>query len=109
MKNKGNDNKLLKEFGTLIKELSSSNDNFNPSFNKEEHESNSRLIITKLFLTWYFILIFGFFVFSLIYNLLSILLGSTNLLDIYKTVTIITTSLSGGVGFVIGYYFKNKN
>ncbi len=89
-------------------------------FNKTEHDTRSRLEITKLILWWYFILISLSFLFSGIYNFLAawvnnvISIGShpqvcLEYLDVYKTVTIITTALTGIVGFVIGYYFKGSN
>lgn len=85
-------------------------------FNKTEHESKSRLEITKLFLKWYFCLIAGGFLFCLIYNFFAAYLNYTftlesplKYLDISNTVSLITNTLTGGMGFVIGYYFKNKD
>jgi hypothetical protein len=86
---------------TLIKDLISSNENWVPSFNKDKHDSESRLSITKLVLTWYFKLISGFFIKSLVFNIIMIFAGKENqALDVFKTVKIITTSLSGGVVFL---------
>jgi hypothetical protein len=85
-------------------------------FNPEHHNSKLRGEITTLFLKWYFGLIAGSFAFSAIYNFLAGLLNyhytqnnPINYLDVSNTVSIVTTTLSSGVGFVIGYYFKNKN
>jgi|WetSurMetagenome_2_1015567.scaffolds.fasta_scaffold673748_1 hypothetical protein len=86
-----------------------------PSFDKLKHDSESRLSITKLFLIWYFSLIAGSFIFSAAYNFLAAYINlknpnnPINYLDVSNTVSIITTTLSSGVGFVIGYYFKNSN
>jgi len=93
-----------------------------------EHGDKSRLIITQLFLRCYFILIAAAFGFCYVYNSwaakanieliakLSVdITGKSQqlhdlipYLDVSNTVSIITTTLSSGVGFVIGYYFKNK-
>lgn len=87
-----------------------------PAFNKTKHESESRLIITQLFLNAFFLLIAGGFLFCLIYNFGAAYLNKylelaspIKYLDIANTVSLITTTLSGGMGFVIGYYFKNKD
>lgn len=82
-------------------------------FNKDEHNADSRLSITKLFLKWYFSLIAGAFLFTGLYNFFAAdfnnLWGAAiPYLEVTNTVSIITTTLSSGVGFVIGYYFKNK-
>lgn len=98
------------ELSKLDKEIESS------SFDQKEYDSKSRLEITKLFLKWYFGLICGGFIFCLIYNYGAAYLNfqfrelnnSMKYVDISNTVTIITTTLSSGMGFVIGYYFKNK-
>lgn len=95
-----------------------------PEFDQTQHDSESRKEITKLFLKWYFCLIAGAFAFCAIYNFvaaklnLGILKAAHDLsierpelltyLEVSNTVAIITTTLSSGVGFVIGYYFKNK-
>jgi hypothetical protein len=85
-------------------------------FDKIAHDSKSRLEITKLFLKWYFCLIGGGFLFCLIYNFLAAYLNyklkldtPLKYLDISNTVSLITNTLTGGMGFVIGYYFKNKD
>ena len=85
-------------------------------FSKEEHDSKSRLEITKLFLKAYFWLIGGSFIFCLVYNYGAALINShfkldlpIKYVDVTNTVSIITTTLSGGMGFVIGFYFKNKD
>jgi len=84
-------------------------------FNPKQHDSEARREITKLFLKWYFVLIAFAFLFSAGYNFyaayMNIALSSTDklkYLEITNTVSLITTTLSSGVGFVIGYYFKNK-
>lgn len=84
-------------------------------FNKEEHDSKSRLEITKLYLNYYFLLIAGGFAFCLVYNYGAAwfnhyitLENPIKYADISNTVSIVTTTLSSGMGFVIGYYFKNK-
>lgn len=86
-------------------------------FNHGEHEATSRLEITKLFLWWFFILIAGAFIFGGTYNFIAAHLnmhlipaGKVQLeyLNIVDTVSVVTTTLSGSVGFVIGFYFKNK-
>ena len=93
------------------------------SFDKIKHDSESRLQITKLFLWAYFILIAASFVFCYTYNnnIADLYLVATkssasgtlpvNVLPEYinvsQTVSLITATLSSGVGFVIGYYFKN--
>jgi len=85
-------------------------------FDKDEHDTKSRLEITKLFLNWYFWLIAGSFVFCLFYNLLVASMNAWWLhnkniipyIEVSNTVAIVTTTLSSGLGFVIGYYFKNK-
>lgn len=109
-------NNLMSVLDALNARVESSQDKFDAS----EHDSRSRLEITKLFLKWYFCLIAGSFIFSLVYNFWAASINSDlisknqqlqNLipyLDVSNTVSIITTTLSSGVGFVIGYYFKNK-
>lgn len=83
-------------------------------FNKDEHESKSRLEITRLILKWYFRLVAGSFGFCFFYNCTIAFLNDSlecepiPYLDVYNTVSIITASLTGIVGFVIGYYFKGK-
>lgn len=85
-----------------------------PKFDKSQHDSESRLEITKLFLKWYFSLIAGTFIFTALYNFIAAIINSKipnsalPYLEVVNTVAIITTTLSSGVGFVIGYYFKNK-
>lgn len=84
-----------------------------PSFDKTKHDSESRLTITRIFLISYFLLIAGAFLFSAAYNFISAYINLKNpnnpisYLDVSNTVSIITTTLSSGMGFVIGYYFKN--
>lgn len=85
-------------------------------FHQQEHDSKSRLEITKLFLRSYFYLIAGAFIFCLIYNYGAALINSywevnvpIRYVDVTNTVSLITTTLSGGMGFVIGFYFKNKD
>jgi len=86
-----------------------------PAFNKTKHDSESRFNITKLFLKWYFCLISGSFVFAAVYNFIAANINiripenQINYLDVSNTVSIITTTLSGAAGFVIGYYFKTKD
>jgi len=86
------------------------------SFNAKKHDRETRKQITKLFLNWYFWLIILAFLFCLGYNwiiaLLNINLLSKGMelipyIEVSNTVSLITTTLSSGVGFVIGYYFKN--
>lgn len=86
------------------------------SFNANKHDRETRKQITKLFLNWYFWLIILAFLFCLGYNwiiaLLNINLLSKGMelipyIEVSNTVSLITTTLSSGVGFVIGYYFKN--
>lgn len=85
------------------------------NWNKEKHEGEARLAITRLVLWWYFVLITFSFLFAAGYNFIASSLN-TNIpqesiipyLDIFNTVSLITSSLGSGVGFVIGYYFKNK-
>lgn len=84
-----------------------------PVFNKDQHNADSRLSITKLFLKWYFCLIGGAFLFTGLYNFIAAHLNhmwasGIPFIEVTNTVSIITTTLSSGVGFVIGYYFKNK-
>lgn len=101
----------IKDFKQLL------NDNSPDSkFHQQEHDSKSRLEITRLFLKSYFYLIAGGFIFCLVYNYGAALINSYSKLDIpiryvdvTNTVSIITTTLSGGMGFVIGFYFKNKD
>jgi hypothetical protein len=87
-----------------------------PTFNKTEHDSNSRLEVTKLILTWYFALIVCSFLFVPLYNLLIAFLNDYYLIEnpityieVSPTVSIVTNTLNGIIGFVIGYYFKNKD
>lgn len=85
------------------------------NFNKARHDSESRLKITNLFLWWYFALICFSFIFAGIYNYIAAHLNQElakenmiSYLDVSNTVSLITATLSSGVGFVIGYYFKSK-
>lgn len=85
-------------------------------FNTQQHDRESRLTITKMFLSWFFMLIGFSFIFSAFYNFMAALINTNpnlqdkiQMLDVANTVSIITTTLSSGVGFVIGYYFKNKD
>ncbi len=85
------------------------------NWNKEKHDNEARLSITKLVLWWYFGLIIFSFLYAAGYNSLAIFLNqhlttaeSIKLLDVSNTVSLITSTLGSGVGFVIGYYFKNK-
>lgn len=102
---------ILDKFGEKVVEKS--------KFDANKHAHESRLKITTLFLVAYFLLIAGSFIFSMIYNFHAAHINEELLktnpnahfldyLDVYNTVSIITTTLSSGVGFVIGYYFKNK-
>lgn len=86
-------------------------------FDPGQHGAEARLTITKLFLKWYFCLIAGSFIFCLAYNFIAAsinhnltLTGESIIpyLELTNTVSLITTTLSSGLGFVIGYYFKNK-
>lgn len=84
-------------------------------FDRTQHDSESRLKITTLFLKWYFWLIAGAFLFTGFYNFIAAWISfkipehPIPLLEVTNTVSLITTTLSSGVGFVIGYYFKNKD
>lgn len=89
---------------------------FDPTFELKKHDRETKWKITRLFLTWYFVLIILAFLFCLGYNwiiaLLNINLLSNGMelipyIEVSNTVSLITTTLSSGVGFVIGYYFKN--
>lgn len=98
--------------GTLRK-LKDKVDSDNPNFDQPKHDSESRLEITRLFLKWYFGLIAGSFIFAAFYNWIFACINfktQANIayLDISDTVSIVTTTLNTGFGFVIGYYFKNK-
>jgi len=94
------------------------------SFDKIKHDSESRLQITKLLLWAYFILIAASFAFCYLYNdhIADLYLSAAKALptditlpinglpeyiNVSQTVSLITATLSSGVGFVIGYYFKN--
>ncbi|MDA0781891.1 MAG: hypothetical protein PQ612_02185 [Rickettsiales bacterium] len=103
---------------SLLNEVSVSLAKSDAKFDKTEHINKSRLAITKLFLKWYFCLIVFGFIFSAGYNFmvakinLSLLTSnatSLDFIDVGNTVALITSTLSSGVGFVIGYYFKNKD
>lgn len=90
-------------------------DRYGTSFDQRRHDSESRLRITTLFLKWFFSLILFSFLFSAAYNFVAAWINTNRdltdkipLLDVSNTVSIVTTTLSSGVGFVIGYYFKNK-
>jgi ABC-type Fe3+ transport system permease subunit len=104
--------KTLKAVQKNLKDL----DKERGKFDKEKHDHESRLKITQLFLKWYFALIVFSFCFAIVYNFAAAYMNDgTNVennylpyLDVSNTVSIITTTLSSGVGFVIGYYFKNK-
>jgi len=85
-----------------------------PYKNQKQHDSQARLKITKLFLWGYFSLIGGSFIFCLVYNILAGWLSKKlsfttpiEYINVVQTVSLMTTTLSSGVGFVIGYYFKN--
>lgn len=92
-------------------------------FNKQRHESESRLAITKIFLYAYFALIAFAFIFSAFYNFVAAYLNSLlnvgidvpgkatliTYIDVTNTVSIVTTTLGSGLGFMIGYYFKSKS
>ena len=86
-------------------------------FDANKHDKETKREITKLFLNWYFWLIILSFIFCLAYNwivaLLNVNLNALKIelipyIEVSNTVSLITTTLSSGVGFVIGYYFKNK-
>jgi hypothetical protein len=73
---------------------------------------DSRKEITKFFLSWFFWLIFGAFIFCYIYNLTFAVFFPENKIiepvDIGKIVPLITTTFGTGMGFIIGYYFKGN-
>ncbi len=105
-----------KTFYDLLSSLSRKVESSPTEWNKSKHEGESRLEITKMFLSWFFMLIAFGFLFSAFYNFMAALINTNHLLeekvpflDVVNTVSIITTTLSSGVGFVIGYYFKNKD
>ena len=124
MINNEKQNPIFKILEEIRKDSTETNLEYNDKFNQQAHDSGARLGITKLFLKWYFSLIAGGFVFCLIYNFGTAYINSHIVeglvrsnqkiegllpyLDVSNTVSIITTTLSSGVGFVIGYYFKNK-
>ncbi len=74
----------------------------------------SRLEITKYFLSSFFGLIIFSFIFCFIYNLCFIPWGDNLIkhgikpLDITNILPLITTTLGTGLGFIMGYYFKDK-
>lgn len=85
----------------------------NDTFNKTEHDSHSRLEITKIFLKWYFCLFAGTFIFCGLYNCIVAIfnynfLSEIEYLNIGNTISLVAGILSSALGFVIGYYFKNK-
>jgi ABC-type Fe3+ transport system permease subunit len=105
-------NNLFSKLDKIYHDVDSSQN----KFDKSEHDSKSRLEITKLFLWWYFVLICFAFLFGAGYNFIAAYLNqgiakdyAISYLDISNTVSLITTTLGSGVGFVIGYYFKNKS
>ena len=80
-----------------------------PQFNPEKHSQESKLEITKLFLGRFFCLIVFTFLFCAIYNKWIAEPPDIEPLDVHNTVSIVTTSLGTGLGFIMGYYFKNEN
>lgn len=117
---KGKDPKTPEEWEGVVKGIDDDLKDGQSGLDDAGNEVKSRLTITKLFLTWYFSLICGSFAFSLVYNffaaIMNLKLAATNkdliiqipYLDVSNTVQIITTTLSSGFGFVMGYYFRNK-
>jgi hypothetical protein len=105
---------VLEDIEIKIRQQDQFGDDAVRNFNQDEHDSRSRLTITKMFLQAYFTLIACGFVFCLFYNSIIAYLNhkyvfTIEYLDVANTVSIITTTLSSGVVFVIGYYFKSKN
>lgn len=81
---------------------------FNPS--KELGETRSR--IAKQFVFWYFIVLCGSFVLSLIYNLIILFLCNKEQCQqaviIPKDILITVMGIVGSpLGFIVGYYFKD--
>lgn len=88
-----------------------------PEYNAAQHKNESRFIITKMFLRWYFGILLGSFVFCSLYNWTCAYINhayeftqETGLkyLEVSTIISLIAATLSSSLGFVIGYYFKGK-
>lgn len=87
----------------------------NDTFDSKEHTAKSRISITKLFMYWFFGLIAASVFLSPVINL-----GIAYVNEFYKlscpmpylkatkALSIIVSTLGSIFGFVIGFYFKNK-
>jgi zinc transporter ZupT len=92
-----------------LKTLSSSHKSFDP----REHKDRTRAYITGGFLVAFFLLLGLAFYFTYVYNQLMLRhLGrfpNLQLADIKDIITLLISALGTPLGFVIGYYFKEKN
>jgi len=70
------------------------------------HLDESRSKIAFLFVKWYFFFIIVILLGAPIYNMIA---GHSDNLDVSKLLNQIATLLGTPLGFVVGYYFKEKN
>lgn len=95
-----------KELREEIESTKSNVGTFNPL--KELGETRSK--IAKQFVLWYFILISGAFILTLIYNILIIWFFPIDSDQIIapKDILLTTAGIVGSpLGFIVGYYFKD--
>ena len=75
-------------------------------FNKDEHRDLTISFLAKWFVIGYFIII-GFLIISIpIYNIFVAKIDKILVLDFQNTFLAVTSSISGLLGFVLGFYFK---
>ncbi|WP_347360792.1 hypothetical protein [Vibrio vulnificus] len=88
----------------------------------KQHDPKTRSELTMKFVAFFFMLLAGSYVFVLMYNEAAVSwmirlkdknldesIKNVTLLDFQAVISLIITGLGTSLGFIIGYYFKDKN
>ncbi|EPI5806499.1 hypothetical protein ACS8FY_004309 [Vibrio parahaemolyticus] len=88
----------------------------------KQHDPKTRSELTMKFVAFFFLLLAGSYIFVLMYNEAAVSwmirlkekdlnesIKSVTLLDFQAVISLIISGLGTSLGFIIGYYFKDKN
>ncbi|EIO4081394.1 TPA: hypothetical protein ACMDVU_003225 [Vibrio parahaemolyticus] len=88
----------------------------------KQHDPKTRSELTMKFVAFFFLILAGSYIFVLIYNEFAVTwmirlkekgldesIKNITLLDFQAVISLIISGLGTSLGFIIGYYFKDKN
>jgi len=103
-------NILIQETQELAAESYRNVKNASEKYDSRPINDQTRSIISGTFVRWFFYLLGGTLIISLIYNLISYSLfrNQSLILDVENLLLLVTGSIGTPLGFIVGYYFKSK-